>query len=106
VVLALNATRDNVVRLLGIALILLVVGSPTVWPWYLMWGLSLLAVTTAQRSRVLAAVAALAMLAVSAGGAPELAGNAYIVITVVIVAASVWLVRGRRWRRVVTGSFA
>ncbi len=106
VALALGATRDNVVRVLGIALIILVVGSPTVWPWYLMWGLSLLAVTTAQRSRLLAACAAFAMLAVSAGGAPELAGNAYIVITLVVVATAVWLVRGRRWRRVVTGSFA
>jgi hypothetical protein len=104
--LAVTATRANVVRVLGIALIVLVVGSPTVWPWYLMWGLSLLAATTAQRSRVLVATAAFAMLAVSAGGAPELAGNAYLVVTLAAVATTVWLLRRRRWRRVVLGPVA
>ena len=42
--------RHEVVRSLGLSLLLFVVVSPTVWPWYLMWGVVLLAATTAQRS--------------------------------------------------------
>ena len=83
---------------LGLALILIVVGSPTVWPWYLMWGLVLLAATTAQRSKVLAVVAGLAMLVVgSERPSParwalvprRLPGGRWRVR---------WLVRGRRWK--------
>jgi Glycosyltransferase family 87 len=93
--------RHEVVRSLGIALILIVVGSPTVWPWYLMWGLVLLAATTAQRSRALAAVAALAMLVVGPSGSPRLLGSMYIVVTVAVAALAVWLLRDGRWRSVV-----
>jgi hypothetical protein len=95
--------RHELVRSLGLALLLIVVGSPTVWPWYLMWGLVLLAATGAQRSRLLAAVAGLAMLAVGPSGSPRLVGPAYVVVSLVVVAAAVWLVRDRRWERVVTG---
>lgn len=96
--------RHEVVRSIGLALLLIVVGSPTVWPWYLLWGLVLLAATSAQRSKALAAVAALAMLLVGPGGSPELVGNSYVLVSVGTVAAVVWLVRGGRWRSVVTGS--
>ena len=71
-------TRDRrPVRLCGLALLLFVVLSPTLWPWYLMWGVAVLAATTAQRSRALAAVAGLAMLVVGAGGTPMFNGGAY-----------------------------
>ena len=70
--LVVTLGRHEMVRSLGLALILIVVGSPTVWPWYLLWGLVLLAATTAQRSKVLAVVAALAMLLVGPGGSPQL----------------------------------
>jgi hypothetical protein len=75
-----------------------VVGSPTVWPWYLLWGLVLLAATPAQRSRVLAAVMALAMLLVGPSGSPRLNGYWYIVVTLAVVATTVWLIRDRHWR--------
>ncbi len=101
--LLVTLNRHEVVRSLGIALILIVVGSPTLWPWYLMWGLALLAATTAQRSRALAATAALAMLLVGPGGSPRLLGNSYVLVSLACVAAIVWLVRGQRWRRVVSG---
>ena len=91
------------VRLLGLALLLVVIGSPTLWPWYLMWGVAILAGTRAQRSKALAAVAGLAMLAVGPGGAPMLGGDAYFVIAPLVLAASIWLVRDRHWRVVVTG---
>ncbi len=101
--LLINAHRFEVVRVLGIALVLIVVGGPTVWPWYLMWGLALLAATTAQRSRLLAAVAALAMLVVGPSGHPLLNGNAYVVVALVTLCACVWLARHRHWYRVVAG---
>jgi hypothetical protein len=66
-----------------------------------MWGLVLLAATTAQRSKALAAVAALSMLVVGPSGSPRLLGSMYIVVTVAIAALVVWLVRADRWRSVV-----
>ncbi len=101
--LVFNAHRLDVVRLLGLALLLIVIGSPTLWPWYLMWGVAILAGTRAQRSKALAAVAGLAMLAVGPGGTPMLGGDAYFVIAPLLVAACIWLVRERHWRTVVTG---
>jgi len=98
--------RHEVVRSLGLALILIVVGSPTVWPWYLMWGVVLLAATTAQRSMVLAAVAGLAMLVVGPSGHPLLVGNWYLVVSLASVGGVVWLIRGGRWRAVVEGHAA
>ncbi len=102
--LAALATRGDAVRLLGLALVLLVVLSPTVWPWYLTWGVTVLAATSAQRSRLVAAVAALAMLAVGAGGTPMLNGGAYWVAGPVVLAALVWFVAGRHWRVALPGA--
>ena len=101
--LLVTVRRHEVVRSLGLALILIVVGSPTVWPWYLMWGVVLLAATTAQRSKVLAAVAGLAMLVVGPSGHPLLLGNWYLVVSLAGVAGVAWLIRGGRWRAVVEG---
>jgi hypothetical protein len=99
--LLVTVGRYEVVRSLGLALTLIVLGSPTVWPWYLLWGLVLLVATPAQRSKVLAAVMALAMLVVGPSGSPLFNGNFYTVVTLVIVATSVWLIRGRHWRALV-----
>jgi hypothetical protein len=101
--LVLTVHRAQVVRSLGLALVIIVVGSPTVWPWYLLWGLVLLAATTAQRSPALIAVGGLAMLVVGPSGSPRLLGNAYLAVTLAGVAVIAWLVRGGRWRRVVSG---
>jgi alpha-1,6-mannosyltransferase len=84
-------TRDRgAVRLCGLALMLFVVLSPTLWPWYLTWGLAVLAATSAQRSRALAAVAGLGMLVVGAGGTPMLNGGAYWVTGPLLLAALAW----------------
>jgi len=99
--LILNAHRLDVVRVIGLALMLIVVGSPTVWPWYLMWGLVVLAATPLQRSKVLAAVAGLAMLVVGPGGAPLLSGDDYLVVAPLLLAGCAWLVHDRHWRTVV-----
>ena len=101
-----NAQRLDVVRSIGLALVLIVVGSPTLWPWYLTWGFTLLAATTAQRSRVLAAVAGLAMLVVGAGGSPMLNGLAYVVTAPLLLAGCAWFFWDRHWQTVVMGHAA
>jgi len=85
-----HARADDAIRLCGLALLLFVVLSPTLWPWYLMWGVAVLAATTAQRSRALAAVAGLAMLVVGAGGTPMFNGGAYWVTGPVLLGAMIW----------------
>jgi len=101
--LLFTVRRHEVVRSLGLALLLIVLGSPTVWPWYLMWGVVLLAATGAQRSRVLAAVAAVAMLVVGPSGHPLLLGQWYLAVSLGTVAGVAWLIRGGHWRWVVEG---
>ena len=104
--LLVTVRRYEVVRSLGLALLLIVLGSPTVWPWYLMWGVVLLAATTAQRSKMLAVVAGLAMLVVGPSGHPLLVGHWYLVVSLVTLGGVAWLVRGGHWRAVVAGHAA
>jgi hypothetical protein len=66
----------------------------------------LLAATTAQRSTVLAAVAGVAMLVVGPSGHPLLGGSWYLVVSLGTLATCGWLVRGQRWKEVVTGHAA
>jgi alpha-1,6-mannosyltransferase len=101
-----NVHKLDVVRLLGLSLMLIVVGSPTLWPWYLMWGLTILAATRLQRSNVLAAVAGLAMLMVGPGGSPMFGGDWYFVIAPLALAGCAWLVWDRHWWTVVSGHVA
>jgi alpha-1,6-mannosyltransferase len=97
-------TRDrDAVRLCGLALILFVVLSPTLWPWYLMWGVAVLAATSAQRSRALAAVAALAMLLVGAGGTPMLDGADYWVTGPLVLVAIAWFIASGYGRTSLSG---
>ena len=39
IVLLVRARRDNMVRLLGLALVALALGGPAAWPWYFTWGI-------------------------------------------------------------------
>jgi alpha-1,6-mannosyltransferase len=95
--------HDNLPRVLAVVLLLVVLAGPTVWPWYLTWGLVLLATTGSQTSKVLAITAALAVLVVGPLGTPELSGYLYWPVSLVTVAGCVWLLSGRRWETVVLG---
>jgi hypothetical protein len=99
--LIVRAPKLDLVRTLGIALLVLVLAGPTLWPWYLTWGIALLASTTAQRSKALAAGAALAMFSVGPSGTPMLGGVDYIVVALACIAGGWWLVRDRRWMGIV-----
>lgn len=68
-VLLWRVRRETLVRNLGIALALAAVAGPAAWPWYLSWGLALLAATPElQASRAIAPALALSVLAVKADG--------------------------------------
>ncbi len=96
--LVYRARETDAVRLLGLALVLIVVSSPIVWPWYLSWGVAILAATSAQRSKLLAAVAAFSMLAVGPGGTPMLGGDTYFLTAPLVLGAIGWFVWDRQWR--------
>ena len=97
VALVLRVRDHNVVRLLGVSLFIVVVGSPTLWPWYLLWGLTLLGATSAQGSAALAAVAAGSMLLVGPGGTPMIGGNGFYVTAPLVLLGLAWLARRQRW---------
>ncbi len=101
--MVLHTRGRDAVKLLGLSLLLFVVLSPTLWPWYLMWGIAVLAATSAQRSRSLAVVAASAMLVVGAGGTPLLNGGDYWVTGPILVGAAVWFVASGAWRTTLGG---
>ncbi len=98
-----HTRNGDAVRLCGVALILFVVLSPTLWPWYLMWGVAVLAATSAQRSRALAALAGLGMLLVGAGGTPMFNGGAYWVTGPLLLGALVWFLWSGRATTVLRG---
>jgi hypothetical protein len=102
--MVLHVRGRDVVRLTGLALLLFVVLSPTVWPWYLLWGIVVLAATPLQRSKVLAVVAGLAMLVVGAGGTPMFNGGDYWVTGPLVAAGLLWFVQSGAWRTVLDGT--
>jgi len=68
-VLLWRVRRETLVRYLGVVLLVLAVAGPAAWPWYLTWGLVLLATTAEhQTSRWLMLVAAAGALVVKADG--------------------------------------
>lgn len=101
--LVVHTRSNNTVRLLGAVLLLVVLGSPTVWPWYYLWGLSMLALTTAQRSVLLAIVGGGAMLLVGPGGTPMIGGDGFYVTGPVVIVGVLLYCLGGYWRKSIEG---
>jgi alpha-1,6-mannosyltransferase len=102
VVLLRRASYTNVVPALGALLLVSVFAGPATWPWYLSWGLVLIACCAfAQRSRALPAAIVLASVVVKPNGilALPLGAAPYVLAAYVIAAGLAW-----RWRRTQDGT--
>ncbi len=88
---------QTMVRNLGIALIAVAVCGPAAWPWYLTWGLVLLAACPGiQQSRALALAALASALVVKADGILAFPlHTAPVFVVLYVAAAAVWLSRAR-----------
>jgi hypothetical protein len=100
-VLLWRTRRENIVRHLGIVLIAAAVCGPAAWPWYLIWGLALLAACPEiQRSRLVPVVVAISVFTVKADGllAVSLRTAPWFAGLYVAIAVGAWLVyrRGQR----------
>jgi hypothetical protein len=88
-VLLWRTKPGNMVRYLGIALIAIAVCGPAAWPWYLTWGLALLAACPGvQSSRAMVVAILVAPLAVKADGVlafPLHTAPAFVALYVAIV---------------------
>ena len=92
-----RSRRQNMVRNLGIALIAVAVCGPAAWPWYLSWGLVLLAACPGiQESRWLVLVLATSALVVKADGILALPlHTAPVFVVLYLAAAAAWFSRRR-----------
>jgi hypothetical protein len=96
-VLLWRSRRENVVRNLGIALIAVAICGPAAWPWYLTWGLVLLAACPRiQDSRALALAVAASVFVVKADGILAFPlHTAPLFVVLYLAAVAVWLSRTR-----------
>jgi hypothetical protein len=96
-ILLWRTQRQSMVRYLGFALIAAAVCGPAAWPWYLTWGIVLLAACPGiQSSRALVAASALGALVVKADGVlafPLHTAPLFVALYLAIVV--VWLTRRR-----------
>jgi hypothetical protein len=98
IVLLWRSRRENVVRHLGIVLIAAAVCGPAAWPWYLTWGLALLAACPeVQDSRALPIAIVAAALVVKADGVLAFPLHTAPVFVVLYIALAVACVVA--WRR-------
>jgi hypothetical protein len=96
-VLLWRSRRQTMVRNLGVALIAVAVCGPAAWPWYLTWGLVLLAACPGiQQSRALAlAVVASAFVVKVDGVLAFPLHTAPVFVVLYVAAAAVWVTRTR-----------
>lgn len=96
-----RARRDSLIACLGLALIAFGIAGPALWPWYLTWGLVLLAAwPAAQRSWLMVAVLVVGAVLVKPGGilALPLQSSPVVVCVWIVLGLFVWY-RVRRRRR-------
>jgi hypothetical protein len=93
--------RATLVRDLGVFLLVAALGGPAAWPWYLIWGIVLLAAwPEAQRSVALAAAVTLPVFLVKPDGILLLDRSASpaVVVVYIMLGAAAWLVWRHRRR--------
>ena len=106
-VLLYRVRVGRLVASLGAFLLIAAAGGPAAWPWYFVWGLSLVcALRAAQRSLALPLAIAVSVFAVKPNGilALPLPSAPAVVAVYLLIAAAVWW--GRRRRREVPGPAA
>jgi hypothetical protein len=95
-----RARRENLVRYLGIALIAAAICGPAAWPWYLSWGLALLAACPGvQESRLIALGVVASVFAVKADGIlafPLKTSPVFVALYLAIAVAAVVVVGRKR----------
>jgi hypothetical protein len=97
--LCLRVRRERLVRVLGVMLIAAAIGGPAAWPWYLIWGVALLAADPlAQRSVWVELAVSVPVFAVMAGGQVAVPLPDAYQVTIIYLAAAVGaaVVYGRR----------
>jgi hypothetical protein len=83
--LILGSNRKNMLKLAGLALIVSVVLGPVIWPWYLGWGLSLLAITAGELTTEFLIALTISALPIDLLGAPTvLAWFGYLILLAVV----------------------
>ncbi len=87
--------------LLGIALL-----SPSLWPWYYLWAITILAATHLQRWNVLVVLAGLATFLAGAGGSPMLGGNSFYVAAPLLLLGLGLFIKNGRARELFEQGFA
>lgn len=95
-----RAKGASMVWMLALAMLVVVLGSPVMWPWYLTWGVVLAAATRAQRAPAVRAVAVLGALIVVPTGGSVAGGDAFYGVALAALAALAWLATKHRWRAV------
>lgn len=108
-VLLAKVRRKTLVLFLGWTLVAFAVGGPALWPWYLTWGLALLATWgPAQRSRLLVVAILVASVLVKPGGILALPRQSSPIVVGVwlVLIATLWLIWRRRNRSPTRASLA
>jgi len=98
VLLLLRSRRATLAPYLGLALVVLAIGGPALWPWYLSWGVVLLAAwEPAQRSWLLPGALLVGAVLVKPGGILALPLQSSPVVACLWIALALGVVY--RWRR-------
>ena len=98
-VMLVRCRRDNLVWVLGLALVALAFGGPAAWPWYFTWGIALLAATAPfQRSPAIPFALIAAAFLVKANGilVLPLQSSAVVLAVYLAIAAGAWYAWSRR----------
>lgn len=91
---------------LAVSFLAVVLLGPVLWPWYLTWGLVILAATRAHDMPALALTATAAALIVLPDGSSVGVGLAYIPVAALSLAVTIWALRSGRWRALLPESIS